>query len=92
MIEIMTINQLANICGYYEDAFIEKGVTVNNGYNCTHPEQTEVYDGIGCCYAWSCPLAIEADEQDCEEYGVEYQCDDAYVLVDLESEVKNDDD
>ena len=29
---------------------------VNSGFNCRYPEQEEIEDGIGCCYAWSCPL------------------------------------
>lgn len=68
MLKIMPINDFANRCGYFYNAYIEKNITCNNGYNCRHPEQggTWDFDGetIGCCYAWSCPLAYEADEED----------------------------
>ena len=64
----MKINKFANQCGYFYNAHIEKGITVNNGYNCRHPEQeeTETVDGqeIGRCHCFSCPLGYEADEED----------------------------
>ena len=44
---------------------------INGGYNCKHPEQKEVEDvgcngkkKCGCCYCFSCPLGIEAEQQD----------------------------
>lgn len=44
---------------------------INNGYNCKHPEQRHVEDTgykgkkkCGCCYSFSCPLGIEAEQQD----------------------------
>ena len=52
------------------------GYSVNNGYNCAHPEQketdsidTEYHKGlkVGKCYRCSCPLGIEADEEDFKE-------------------------
>lgn len=44
---------------------------INNGYNCKHPEQENVEDvgyrgkkKCGCCFCFSCPLGIEAEQQD----------------------------
>lgn len=44
---------------------------INGGYNCKHPKQREVEDvghkgkkKCGCCYCFSCPLGIEAEQQD----------------------------
>lgn len=44
---------------------------INNGYNCKHPKQENVEDvgykgkkKCGCCYSSSCPLGIEAEQQD----------------------------
>lgn len=81
----MTINNLANICGYFFNAELDpetKCGGVNNGYNCRHPKQEENCGGIGCCYQWSCPLAnvIPADEEDCEKYGLDYE-ESEFVLV-----------
>lgn len=68
MRKIEELNRFANRCGYFYNAYLEKDISVNNGYNCRHPEQEEyeIEDGekIGSCYCWSCPLAYEADEED----------------------------
>ncbi len=44
---------------------------INNGYNCKHPKQESVEDvgykekkKCGCCYSFSCPLGIEAEQRD----------------------------
>lgn len=82
--DIMTINELANVCGYFYNAEFdpEAPCTPNNGYNCRHPQQEEEEDGVGCCFQWSCPLEniIPADEEDCKKYGIEYE-DGEFVLV-----------
>ena len=83
--DIMTINNLANTCGYFFNAELDPELMchgVNNGYNCRHPEQEENCGGIGCCYQWSCPLAnvVPADEEDCEKYGLDYE-ESEFVLV-----------
>jgi len=56
--KIFSIDSLVRQCGYFYCG------EVNNGYNCTHPKQEEKQNGEGCCYAWSCPLGYEADEED----------------------------
>lgn len=43
----------------------------------------EAQNGVGCCFQWSCPLAIPADEEDCEKYGCEYE-ESEFVLVEAE--------
>lgn len=83
--DIMTINNLANMCGYFYNAEHDPPLlpyAVNNGYNCRHPEQTEEEHKVGCCYQWSCPLAnvIPADEEDCQRYGLDYE-ESEFVLV-----------
>lgn len=85
--QIMTINEFANRCGYFYNAEFDADAP-NNGYNCKHPEQTEKQNGVGCCFQWSCPLAIPADEEDCEKYGCEYE-ENEFVLVEDEREVQN---
>lgn len=82
--DIMTINQLANICGYFFNAEFDPECdhSPNNGYNCRHEGQQKQDDGVGCCYQWSCPLEniFPADEEDCEKYGLDYE-DGEFVLV-----------
>lgn len=56
----------ADTCPYsysYEDECI------NGGYNCKHPKQRETEttkneNEIGLCYCFSCPLGIEAEQED----------------------------
>lgn len=68
--KIMPINKFANICGYFYNAYIEKDFSCNNGYNCSHPNQSETDtneetgEEIGKCYCWSCPMGYEADRED----------------------------
>ena len=71
----MPINDFANVCGYFFNANFDKDCKSypNNGYNCKHPECEEVSDGIGCCFAFSCPLGWEADEEDCKGFGYDYE-------------------
>lgn len=82
--DILTINQLANICGHFFNAEFDPDCDIapNNGYNCRHEGQEEKYKGIGCCYQRSCPLenVIPADEEDCKKYGLDYE-DGEFVLV-----------
>jgi predicted transcriptional regulator len=83
--DFMSINQLANICGYFYNANFdpEAESCPNNGYNCRHPAQEEVSDKVGCCFQWSCPLphVAPADEEDCMKYGYEDAEELEYVLV-----------
>lgn len=82
--DIMTINALANTCGYFYNAEFDRDCELqpNNGYNCRHPYQEEICGGVGCCYQWSCPLEniVPADEEDCEKYGLDYE-EGEFVLV-----------
>ena len=91
---LMDINVWANRCGYYFNAYLTpfdpddkefypgKEPSPNNGYNCRHPDCDSVEDGVGCCYAWACPLGYEADEEDCADFGVEYEAGE-YIVVDM---------
>lgn len=81
---MMPINTWANRCGYFYNAHFDKAAlsTPNNGYNCRHPECAEVDEnGVGCCFAWGCPLCYEADEEDCEAFGVESHPHISFVVV-----------
>ncbi|WP_413778117.1 hypothetical protein [Caproicibacterium sp. XB1] len=64
MPKIYSIDEFANQCGYFYNAYLEKGISANNGYNCRHPKCEEVQNGVGCCFSWGCPLGYEADEED----------------------------
>ena len=72
---IMPINDMANVCGYFYNAELDDncGASPNNGYNCKHPKCKEIQNGIGCCMCCNCPMGWEADEEDCEKFGVEYE-------------------
>ena len=65
--ELIQIDELMCKCGYG----YESETNINNGYNCNEPDQEEfeTVDGkkIGKCYAWSCPLAPNADLLDFKE-------------------------
>lgn len=86
---ILELNDLANRCGYFHNAYLTDGVALNNGYNCRHPaqEETEEISGriYGCCYRFSCPLAYQADISDLIKYGVvdagTEDTDDDYMIV-----------
>jgi len=75
--KIESINVFANECGFFYNAFLEKEISVNNGYNCNHSEQTEneSVNGeiIGRCHCYSCPLGYEADEEDFENIEIDNQ-------------------
>lgn len=64
-------NAFANICGYFFNVNITNPElpNYNNGFNCNHPCQEENNHGIGSCYAWSCPLAWQADAEDFKSFG-----------------------
>ena len=64
MSEILTLDQLADECGFFKD-----DETVN--YGCTHENNTE----DGKCYSWACPLAMEMyfndfTQKQLEEFGL----------------------
>ncbi len=92
MKQILTINELANNCGYFFNANLDSGCKnyPNNGYNCRHSKCKEKEDGIGLCLPSNCPLAHEADEEDCLEMGIEYE-EGEYMLrnIDEDKEIKS---
>jgi hypothetical protein len=87
MTVLMEINTWANRCGYFYNANFDPDApcTPNNGYNCKHEAQEEQTNGVGCCFTWSCPLGVEANEEDCETFGVEYE-DSELIIVDIPPE------
>lgn len=91
--KIEELNVFANQCGYFYNAYIEKNISVNNGYNCNHKEQEEIEtvngQRIGSCYCFSCPLGNEADEEDFKDMeidnqGYEYE-EMQYLVIDDEN-------
>ena len=82
---LMEINEWAGRCGYFFNAYLEKDISMNNGYNCKHSECGHIEKGIGCCYSWACPFGHEADEEDCINFGLEYE-EAAFIIVDIPEE------
>ena len=77
----MEINVLTSICGYFFSACHDS--SPNNGYNCQHPECEAIVDGVGCCYVGSCPVGHAADEEHCEEVGLEYDETAELMVADI---------
>lgn len=73
---VMELNDFANHCGYFFNAYMQDNITANNGYNCSHPDQDEIVEdeesgkAAGCCYCWSCPLGYPPDGKDLVNYGI----------------------
>ena len=84
---IMPINDFANMCGYFYNAYLRDGISVNNGYNCSHPKCEEVQEGVGECFEWACPFGWEADEEDCQEFGWEYE-EGEFIVIDNRDIIK----
>lgn len=142
--EILHIDQLANVCGYFNT-----DTRANNGYGCEHPDcgdsdlmilKNGVYEfaygsfgtddraiakkmlgrkisnrrknkkaikkarlithnnvelaklGLkqqGKCYSFSCPLCYEADEEYCNENGIEFEYDMIVIDVELLTELES---
>ena len=95
---IHQINIFAKQCGYFYNACMEEDFNCNNGYNCKHPQQEETDTNeetgkeVGKCYAWSCPLGYEADQEDFDNPDIdndgytEWQDCEFIVIDDLEEE------
>ena len=75
---MMPLNTLANRCGFFFNCDMTPGYedkpSINNGYNCNHPECGDSDEGIGKCLASSCPIAYPASGEDCHDFGVAYEC------------------
>jgi len=85
---LMEINDWANRCGYFFNAYLEKDISMNNGYNCRHPECDHIEQGVGSCHAGACPFGFEADEEDCINFGMEYE-EANFIIVDITEEDYN---
>lgn len=64
MKKAVLFDEFARCCSYFNP---EKA----NGYGCDHPNQrdTDIYDGkrVGRCFCHTCPLGVEAEQQDLTE-------------------------
>lgn len=98
MRKIHQINNFANQCGYFYNADLEENYTCNNGYNCKHPQQEEKDTNeetgkeVGKCYAWSCPLGCEADQEDfdnkeIDKNGFDEWEEGEFIVVDEEEKI-----
>ena len=97
MPKIYDLNDFANQCGYFYNAYLTpkdpndktfcpgRDPSPNNGYNCRHPDCGEVQDGVGCCFAWSCPLGYEADQEDCDNPDIDNdgytECEEGQFII-----------
>jgi len=86
--KVWPIDAFANQCGYFYNAYLSDGISANNGYNCRHPDQEQVHDGVGMCYCWGCPLGYEADEEDFMNQNVDtdgYEFEEGEFIIPDES-------
>lgn len=86
--KVVPFDAFASQCPYFDSES-----EVNNGYGCNHEKQTEKQHGKGCCYCFSCPLGVSADEEslnekdiDWSEVDVEDIGEDDYIIVPIEQE------
>jgi hypothetical protein len=98
MMKIYSINDFANRCGYFYNACLDKeNFCCNNGYNCRHPQQEETARNpdtghdVGMCYAWSCPLGFEAEQEDFNDPNINNngyeECEEGnFIVVDDKEE------
>lgn len=93
MTVIMPLNTWANMCGHFFNSSYGNffGPHVNNGYNCDHVDNEEVYEHVGCCYAHSCPLAYHDDGLMCQRFGIncvdcgneDCECEDDMMVCEI---------
>ena len=57
---LISIYELSEDCGLFFSG------NENNGYGCKSKSKDKAYPG--CCYAFDCPLAFEADIEDLKKY------------------------
>lgn len=79
-------DMFAGNCKYFDG-----NSDVNNGYGCTHQDQEEKRDGKGCCFCFSCPLGVPADEESFEETDIDWDGtekedvgEDDYIIVSMD--------
>lgn len=76
--KIVHIDDFESVCGYSyrHEPFC------NGGHNCRHPDSAKE-DGVGYCYAFQCPLAPTADEDDFADAGIDAEEfeEDMYVVL-----------
>lgn len=69
----------------YQCPFFTGDTAINNGYGCKHPGQQEREEGetAGGCHCYTCPLGIEAEQEDteCPEKAIDWDglCKDGEV-------------
>lgn len=54
--EAISLDELTQICGMFDGQS-----ELNNGYGCRATQNTQA---PGCCYSFSCPIAVELDDED----------------------------
>lgn len=61
MKKLIHLDDLIKRCGYFGETKYRNGHLKNNGYGCKHRGNK---DEPGKCFAWDCPVAINADYED----------------------------
>ena len=95
---ILELDEFANLCGWFYNAYLRDGIEANNGYNCSHPEQEEIREDetsgktAGCCFCWSCPLAYAPGPEEMIEHGAITEEDAAESIAIGESIYRGDSD
>ncbi len=99
MRKAVIFEEFASRCPYFY--YYEKEYT-NNYYNCNHPQQEEVEEAdngesVGKCHCFSCPIGIEAEQEDLEDKEIDWDglCEDKevhdgdYLLVEIGEDATN---
>ena len=92
----VVFDEFARICKFFSSA-----TDANNGYGCLHPMQEEKEGkDCGCCNCWSCPLGVEAEQEDIDapDSKIDWDglCDDGevtegeYLLVNCGEDASDD--
>lgn len=83
MLKAVVFDEFSIHCPYF---YSYKKECINNYYNCKHPSQEETEkvesnECIGKCYCFSCPLGIEATQDDLSENNIDWDglCEDGEV-------------
>lgn len=85
MRKAIPFDTFAENCKYFNG-----NTNVNNGYGCNHSKQKELQKKEGCCFCFSCPLGVPADEESFEETDIDWNGtekedvgEDDYIIVQI---------
>lgn len=91
MLKAATFDEFAFACPFFTSQ-----PWVNNGYGCKHSMQAEQRQDSegnvgGCCYCWSCPIGIEAEQEDFSNPNIDWDdlcaegevAESEYILINV---------